>query len=62
MDWLDWKLIAAVVIAALVGGATVVFGTDMLLAAIVAPAVLAIVYAILVVIDFAVERVGGSTY
>lgn len=62
MDWLDWKIVVALALAALVGGMTAVFGTDMLLAAIVFPATFAIVYAILAILDFAIERVRGSRY
>lgn len=62
MDWLDWKIVAALVVAALLGGATVAFGTDILLAVIVLPATFAIVYAILAILHFAVERVRGSRY
>lgn len=62
MDWLDWKIVVAVVIAAVLGGMTAVFGTDMLLAAIVLPLTLAIAYVILVIIDLAIEQVRGSSY
>lgn len=62
MDWLDWKIVVAVVVAVALAGMTVVWGTDMLLAGIVAPIALALVYAILAIIDFAIERVRGSRY
>lgn len=62
MDWLDWKIVVALVIAALLGGMTAVFGTDMLLAAIVFPATFALAYAVLAILHFAVERVRGSRY